>query len=373
MRPLRAETPGTIVTFCTDDADVTMAVAAISLGPAGLRIEGRIAGEAHHRATQRGWFGLDPALRTDPPHRDADGTIWIELRLGEMPSEPVGTTEAELVGWLDQLADAPSDDPRRQHGVWMASRIGAATPAGPPQCTLWHYLTGDTGASTSPADAVAAMVAYLRDGTDDPASTAGLDAAAALLLRWFGDDRFGGVGGDTERALRLAATDLDEVGRRHGVTDHLLTAWDVLTDDAVDPVAVDGGRAIVFTVDGTGASWHAVVEQRDIDTLVVSSLSPVDLPLDRFVDGMELVLRCNRDLARSSFDLDVETGELALRTGVDLSDAADDGAAIRRAIHTNARSLDELLPALRAFAAGASVAESLAVLDATDDEPDADT
>lgn len=341
------------LTLSSEAGPILLTIDAANRLPEGgdARIEARIGLAQFRTAMEQRQLGLDPALRTDPPAPAADGSVWIELRpmLSDERIEP-GT----LPELLDRLVDA-DDDPLLDASSWVTTRIGAADGGRAPQATVWHHLPSDAAAPT-PADAVAAVAAFLREGAPDPGAAEGLDVAAALLVRWFG-------AGHTDGALRLAAGDVDDVGRHRGVADHLRSAWDVLVDDEVDPTAVDDGHGIVFAVDAPDTRWHAVIEQRDDDTLVVHSLSPVELPDDRIVECIELVLRLNLGLARSAFDLDLDTGELALRTGVDLGAADDIPTAIRRTIRSNVHTFGDHLAVLEAFAAGADVASSLALLD----------
>jgi len=348
--------------------------------------------EAYRSALELGLFGLHTALLPDPPRPDPNGNITVELRLIASSSEPIGSTNADLRGWVDDLAGGTGAD--LAVDAWVITAVGGTAPE---HRTLWHHLSevpattaresaaattsdvdrrsGDTGRGDlddldeSVFDAtIESVVAYLRDQTTGGDVGLDLDAAGELLSGWL-------AAGTVDPALALDATrrDLASALARgvpvdpDGLAEHLATAWSVLVDDGVRPALVDDGRGIVYPVAGERGEWHGVIEQRDPDTVVVYSLVPVDLPIDRFVDAMELTLRLNEGLTTSTFDLDVESGEMAVRTGVDLADrqpgSADAVQLLRRSIHVNAAVLDDHLAAVEAFCDGATVAESVSLLE----------
>lgn len=336
--------------------------------------------QAYRSALDLGWFGLHPAILPDPPEPDSNGNITVELRLIAPGGDPVGATNAELRSWVDGLASGTGSDLAVES--WMITAIGGTAPE---QRTLWHHLASLPSVDADPVDdpdapnaqddpdesvfdtTIESVVAYLRDQAPDGDVDLDLDSAGELLSSWL-------AAGSIDPARALDATRRDLAGTLgmaaptdpSELAEHLAATWVVLVDDGAQPALVDEGRGIVYAVAGEHGNWHGVIEQRDADTVVVYSLVPVELPTDRFVDAMELTLRLNEGLTTSTFDLDVESGEMAVRTGVDLSDrpprSAEAVGLLRRSIHTNAAVLDDHLAAVVAFCNGETVSDALALL-----------
>jgi len=359
-----------------DDLRLPLVVTRASVGPAAdddRRVEALLHHVAYANAERQGLLGLLPAILPDPPTPDSNGNITVELRL-LMGSESIGTTTAELRAWVAELASGSPDDPRLAVESWVATAIGGTAPE---HRTLWHHLAevpraepattlDDLDEATLDAT-IDSVVAYLRDQAPEQAAALDLDAAGDVISSWLERGML-----DPARAVDVAGRDLADVlggGAGHSLDDtaeHLAAAWQVLETEGAHATLVDEGRGIVYPVAGEHGQWYGVIEQRDPATVVVYSLVPVELPPERFVEAMELTLRLNEGMTTSSFDLDVDTGEMAVRTGLDLTgreprtDPALDG--LRRAIRANAAVLDDHLEAVEAFCSGSTVSEAIASL-----------
>src|SRR6056297_544894 len=363
---------------------IPMVVTRAGVGPTAdddRRLQVLMHAQAYRSALDLGWFGLHPAILPGPPEPDSNGNVVVELRLIAPGGDAVGSTATELRSWVDDLASGTGSD--LAVDSWVITAIGGTAPE---HRTLWHHLASLPSVDADPVadpdapdglddlddsvfDAtIDSVVAYLRDQAPDGDVDLDLDAAGELLSSWL-------AAGSIDPAHALDATRRDLASTLgvaapidpSGLAEHLAATWGVLVDDGARPALVDEGRGIVYPVAGEHGEWHGVIEQRDPDTVVVYSLVPVELPIDRFVDAMELTLRLNEGLTTSTFDLDVESGEMAVRTGVDLSDrpprSAEAVGLLRRSIHTNAAVLDDHLAAVVAFCDGATVSDALSVLD----------
>jgi len=362
-RPRPVQVSDTGLVLCTPDdrsaPDVHLVVTGVLVGPTGSpndrRLLTTVDATTYESIVAHRLFGLMPEIRPETAGVDESGRITLELRMASPAQARVGTRAVDLRKWMASLAEAAPDDDRLATTNWFATAVGT-----PLSETLWGYLHEvSIDPDTSMDDAVSAVVDFVRAETADTAGAVGLDLAGQILTRWV---EAGAV--DPERALNVIPRDLAPATPADGSAPGLATVWSVLVADGVKPVAVDEGRGIVYPVGGENGNWNAIVEQRDADTVVVYSLVPIELPVDRLLETVEFVIRLNRDLALGTFDLDLDSAEFAVRTGVDVGAMADPTDAVRRAIHGNAELLDEHLPAIRAFIDGATVAESLALLDA---------
>lgn len=129
-----------------------------------------------------------------------------------------------------------------------------------------------------------------------------------------------------------------------------------------------GARALRIPFEGAHGRWLVFARDDDGALLRFYALCPVG------ADGteaqrtalLELVARINHGLPLATFELDVERGELRVRTGVDaepLARATDDvvDAHVSAALYACAAALDLYLPAiLRVLEHGEAPAEALA-------------
>jgi hypothetical protein len=83
---------------------------------------------------------------------------------------------------------------------------------------------------------------------------------------------------------------------------------------------MDDGAGFVVDVEGSDGEWSALsIADDDAHRFVFYSLSPVDATPERMGAMAELLHRINHGLVEATFELDHGTGEVRLRTGIDLA------------------------------------------------------
>jgi hypothetical protein len=76
----------------------------------------------------------------------------------------------------------------------------------------------------------------------------------------------------------------------------------------------------LVSVEGSTGDWSALVLTDDEnDRFAFYSLSPVDTPVEKIPAMAELLHRANHGLLTGAFELDHDTGEVRLRTAIDLA------------------------------------------------------
>ena len=105
----------------------------------------------------------------------------------------------------------------------------------------------------------------------------------------------------------------------------------------------------ILRMEGTGANgeWTLWIQTREDEGLcLVWSSWPQAVPEDRRVAVMELVTRINPDLAVGAFELDLDRGQLSLRTSIDVTGDRLTEALVARLVGANVETFDDHLPAL---------------------------
>jgi hypothetical protein len=83
---------------------------------------------------------------------------------------------------------------------------------------------------------------------------------------------------------------------------------------------LDDGTGFTLYVDGSDTPWSAIViTDDDARRFVFYSLSPVDAAPDRRDRFAEYLHRANYGLLGANFEMDYDTGEVQLRTGLEFS------------------------------------------------------
>lgn len=126
------------------------------------------------------------------------------------------------------------------------------------------------------------------------------------------------------------------------------------------PRRVEGGSVLTLDGDGHNGGWTVWVETREDDGLVlVWSAWPEEVPEGRRAAVMELVTRVNPRLPVGAFELDLETGRLALRCGLDVTGERLGEALLARLVGHAVGDFDTWLPVLLAVLDGADPREAL--------------
>lgn len=93
------------------------------------------------------------------------------------------------------------------------------------------------------------------------------------------------------------------------------------TDNDWGAEPIGDGVGLTVQVAGTDGEWTALVLADDeADRFVFYSLSPVDIPEDRRPAVAEFLHRANHGLVSAAFEMDVDSGEVQLRSGIELFD-----------------------------------------------------
>lgn len=144
--------------------------------------------------------------------------------------------------------------------------------------------------------------------------------------------------------------------------------WPVEADD--DALALGG------QVEGDTGTWLVlgdVIEEEN--TFVFYSLFEEMCPEDRRTAVAELFIRLNPSLLVASYELDYETGEMRLKSAIDVSDSTLPEQLWRNLVEMNTALMSEFFPAVSkvAFEGGSpeAVMQELAEADAKSDEFDA--
>jgi hypothetical protein len=120
----------------------------------------------------------------------------------------------------------------------------------------------------------------------------------------------------------------------------------------LDGDRVEGERT-VMRLDGTGSHGDWVLwisTDEPTQRCVVYSTAEFAVPADRRPEALELCSRINVTLAVGNFELDVDGGQIAFRTGIDVEGDRLSDALLNQLVAANIEAFDAFLPALRAVA-----------------------
>lgn len=134
---------------------------------------------------------------------------------------------------------------------------------------------------------------------------------------------------------------------------------------ARDMQATQQEDSTILRLDGNGANgtWVLWLETREQECIVlVWSSWPQEVPVDRRSQVMELITRINPQLAVGSFELDLERGQLSLRTSLELGDAPLHDDLIAGLVGANVEAFDGRLPALLAVLDGEEARTAVALV-----------
>jgi hypothetical protein len=83
--------------------------------------------------------------------------------------------------------------------------------------------------------------------------------------------------------------------------------------------AMEDGTGFTVDIEGSDGTWSGLaITDDDADRFVFYSLAPVDTPPRRIGQMAELLHRINHGLVAGTFELDHDSGEVRLRTGIEL-------------------------------------------------------
>jgi len=116
----------------------------------------------------------------------------------------------------------------------------------------------------------------------------------------------------------------------------------------------DHGDVIVTPVVLGSGSWTVFFEIRDQDQqLIVNSLVPVWVPVERRTDAAMYIARANYGLAIGNFEIDLDEGEVRFRTSVDVEGAQISDPVVDHLFLANIMAVEQYLDGLQSVIEGA--------------------
>jgi hypothetical protein len=154
------------------------------------------------------------------------------------------------------------------------------------------------------------------------------------------------------------------------------TAWAAVSDDLDAPLLavcrawfaargmqatrVEGATVLRLEGDGSNGSWVLWLETREeARVVIVWSSWPVAVPEPRRRAVMELVTRLNPDIAVGAYELDLDRGQVSVRTSIELGDAPLHEDLVAGLVGANVEVFDTHLPRLLAVIDGVDPVSAL--------------
>lgn len=148
----------------------------------------------------------------------------------------------------------------------------------------------------------------------------------------------------------------------------------MLDKEGIEAAESGDPPALGFGVQGDNGEWACFVrvdEERQV--VAFYSLSPISAEESRMADMVELVTRANWGLAVGNIEIDLDDGEIRVKTSMDLEGAKPSPALLKRMLYANLGVMDLFLPAFAMVQEGKSAEEALDAVDSVngDDEDQA--
>ncbi len=138
----------------------------------------------------------------------------------------------------------------------------------------------------------------------------------------------------------------------------------MLEKEGIEPSSSGDPPALGFSVQGDAGEWACFVridEEREV--IAFYSLCPLTADAARMDAVHEFLTRANWGLALGNFELDLDDGEIRVKTSMDLEGTKPAAAILKKLLYSNVAVMDLFLPGIALVLAGKSVAEGMAVLD----------
>jgi hypothetical protein len=117
--------------------------------------------------------------------------------------------------------------------------------------------------------------------------------------------------------------------------------------EGVKVEVVDGVLRTAFSGEnGRFLSFSRIDE--DTGVFVFYSLAPVQVPADKLASALELVARLNYGHTLGNLEIDVESGEIRMKTSIDIEGEELTEGLVANVVYANLASLDQFLPAITA-------------------------
>lgn len=129
-------------------------------------------------------------------------------------------------------------------------------------------------------------------------------------------------------------------------------------------VAEQQGGALLTRVRGEHVAFHCIIiPDEDRRRITAYALAPDPVPPAHLLAIVDFCTRANGGVAIGNFEVDVRSGELRFKAGVDLHDVEPQVALIRNLVYRTVFALDGTWPGLVAIIEGGStVDEALALV-----------
>jgi hypothetical protein len=116
---------------------------------------------------------------------------------------------------------------------------------------------------------------------------------------------------------------------------------------------VDGAPVLVTELSGSVGRWDfyaQVVEDKEL--VLLYSISPQRVPLERRLDVSEFLTRANYGLADGNFELDFDDGEVRFKTVLHVQGEELDDLLVKRIVRSNGAALETYLPTIGSIITG---------------------
>ena len=122
---------------------------------------------------------------------------------------------------------------------------------------------------------------------------------------------------------------------------------------------------------GESGRWLCYAETREEPALFVFySVSPVNVPQEKYSVAAELLTRINWGLVVGNFEMDFSDGEIRYKTSLDVTGSELSPPLVQNAVYLNVLMMDKYLPGIMSVVYGdASPVEALAKIEGDAPEP----
>ena len=122
---------------------------------------------------------------------------------------------------------------------------------------------------------------------------------------------------------------------------------------------------LVFPVTGDHGDWTTAAQAREeARQAFIYSIAREHVPADARTEAAILMARLNWGLSLGTFELDLDDGQIRLRTSIDVGETELTPELVKPLLLSNLSLMDHYLPAIHAVADGATASEALAAVTA---------
>lgn len=138
----------------------------------------------------------------------------------------------------------------------------------------------------------------------------------------------------------------------------------MLEKEGISPSESADPPALGFAVQGDAGEWACFVRcDEEKQVVAFYSLCPLVADPSRRAAVHEYLTRANWGLAVGNFELDLDDGEIRVRTSIDVEGTKPSAALFKRLLYANVAVMDLFLPGIAMVLQGKPVEEALASLE----------